>query len=109
MASDIAHSYLSFLRSAGMPDEMLVQNLIMSSPFKDKAVSCCKHEIIWRHADEPRASSARPNILTIRDLPMIEVSDAYFARKFDHEVDRQILETLASRNGFAVPSKSVPR
>ena len=103
MANERAKNYLMFLRSAGMPDEMLIQNIIMDSPFKDKLISCCKHEIIWRRAGEPRASSARPNVLTIHDLPLLEASNAYFARKFDHEVDRQVLEVLANRNDLAVP------
>lgn len=98
-----AKRYLAFLRSAGMPDEMLIQNIIMDSPFRDNLISCCKHEIVWRRPHEPIQSSARPNVLTMEDLPLLESSTAFFARKFDHGIDREVLECLARRRGFRIP------
>ena len=98
-----AHQYLKFLRSAGMPDELLVQNVILDSPFRDTVMSCCKHEILWRRPGEPRASSARPKVFEITDFPMLETSNAFFARKFDADVDQEILIALASRHQFDVP------
>ena len=98
-----AREYLSFLRSAGMPDELLIQNTILDSPFQDQVLSCCKHEILWRRPGEPRSSSARPKVFTIEDLPRLQASTAFFARKFDYQVDQNILTTLASRHHFDVP------
>lgn len=98
-----ARQYLSYLRSAGMPDEFLIQNVILDSPFKDRVISCCKHEILWRRPGEPRASSARPKVFKMQDLPALEASKAFFARKFDHHVDEEVLMALASRHQFDVP------
>ena len=103
MSSDKAKRYLAFLRSAGMPDEMLIQNLIKDSPFRDRHISCCKHEIIWRRPGEPISESARPSVLLVDDLPRLEASEAFFARKFDHSVDSEVLSALAERNHFARP------
>ncbi len=72
MTSKQAERYLRFLRNAGMPDELLIQNVIKDSPFRDTVISRCKHEIVWRRPGEPRASSARPRVLTIQDLPLLE-------------------------------------
>jgi len=104
VSSDKPKRYLAFLRSAGMPDEMLIQNTIMDSPFRDHHISCCKHEIIWRRPDESISASARPSILLVDDLPRLEASEAFFARKFDHSVDHEVLTALAERNQFAQPS-----
>lgn len=103
ISDDKARRYVEYLRDAGMPDELLIQNIIMDSPFKDKLISSCKHEIIWRYPDESISSSARPNVLTINDLQQLENSDAFFARKFDHGIDREILAFLAKKNDFTVP------
>ena len=86
-----------------MPDEMLIQNIILDSPFRDRVVSCCKHEILWRRPGEPRSSSARPKVFKMQDFPVLEASNAFFARKFDHQVDQEILMALASRHQFDVP------
>lgn len=103
VASETARRYLAFLRSAGMPDEMLIQNVIKDSPYADQLISSCQHEIIWRSPDDPVSASARPNILTINDLPRLEASDAFFARKFDHKVDCEVLDWLAARLQVATP------
>jgi len=86
-----AHEYI------GMPDEMLMQNLVNDSPFEESINSECKHAMIWRYPWEGRKNSAHPNILTMRDLPYLTSSNAFFARKFDQSVDRDILLSLAER------------
>lgn len=104
VTNEKAKRYITFLRNAGMPDELLVQNIIKDSPFRDTMISRCKHEIIWRRPGETRSSSARPSVLTFRDLPLLESSTAFFARKFDHRIDRRILFALAERCHFATPA-----
>lgn len=103
VTDDKAHRYRRFLRDAGMPDEMLIQNVINDSPFKDRLISCCKHEILWRRPGEPRSSSARPKVYTVEELPALETSTAFFARKFDHRLDDRVMMAIASRQRLNVP------
>ena len=103
VTNEKAERYVTFLRNAGMPDELLIQNIIKDSPFRDTVTSCCKHEIIWRRPGEPRSSSARPNVLISRDLPLLRSSSAFFARKFDHRIDCQVLLEIAERCHFETP------
>ena len=95
--------YYRALKSAGMPDELLVQNLIHDSPFLKTLRSECKHEIIWRHPGDPIAATAHPNVLTMEDLPTLESSKAFFARTFDSTVDCDILRMLAKRSNVLPP------
>ena len=96
--------YYQALRNAGMPDELLVQNLIQDSPFKQTLISECKHEIIWRYPGQSVKLTAHPNVLTTADLPILDASKAFFARKFDLSVDKGILEILAQRFDTVTPA-----
>ena len=97
LSSETAKRYLEAHELIGMPDEMLVQNLMHDSPFKRHLRAECKHAMIWRHPWQPRRSSAHPNVLTMKDLPAITSTEAFFARKFDCEVDEEILAVLAEK------------
>ena len=94
-----AHGYLKALRSAGMPDEFLVQNIIQDSPFQDTIIPESKHEILWCNPGEPVSATAHPNILTMSNQDALIRSKAFFARKFDRSVDQQILTLLAQKIG----------
>ena len=95
-----AELYYQALRPAGMPDELLIQNLIQDSPFRHTVVPESKHEIIWCDPGEPIRTTAHPNILTMRYKRHLERSRAFFARKFDRDVDEDILQVLAKRVGM---------
>ena len=99
-----ADQYYRALEFAGMPDELLIQNLIHDSPFAQTVRSECKHEIIWRYPGESVRTTAHPRVLTVRDLDILENSTAFFARKFDASVDRAVLERLAHSHGLPIPS-----
>ncbi len=99
--SEKAERYYQALRSAGMPDELLVQNVIYDSPFRDTVVPESKHEIIWCDPGDPIRATAHPNILTMRYRQHLECSRAFFARKFDRDVDEDILQLLATKVGMA--------
>lgn len=48
----------------------------------------------WRYIDWSITGDPHPKILLIEDLPKIQASSAHFARKFDIDVDAQILNEL---------------
>jgi hypothetical protein len=96
-----AAEYYEALETAGMPDEFLVQNVIHDSPYRETVISECKHEIVWCGPDDPLSSSAHPNILTMHDRQLLLRSGAFFARKFDQEVDKKILSELAKQIGMS--------
>lgn len=98
-----AVAYYQDLKTAGMPDELLIQNIIQDSPFQETVVPERKHEIMWCNPGDPLSASAHPNVLTIRDQSLLTSSDAFFARKFDRSVDQDILLFLADRIGVQPP------
>lgn len=103
-ADPLARRYGDGLRTAGMPDEFLVQNVIKDSPFQDLVVPTCKHEIVWCNPGEPLRASAHPNVLTMHDQQRLTRSGAFFARKFDRNIDQNILESIARDVGLTTPT-----
>ena len=76
--------YLRFTRS---PDECLVQELIMSSPFKHTLCRDNKRLAIFEEKPNPK-------ILRMQDLDQIQASGAFFGRKFDMEIDADIVDAI---------------
>jgi hypothetical protein len=83
----------SYYRRTWHPHEHWLQAMIMASPFRDTVVSDNKRFIRWVKG------SGNPRVLTMADLPQIEASDAFFARKFDEGVDSAVLDVLGRRLG----------
>lgn len=104
-----ARAYYRTLRTAGMPDELLVQNIIQDSPFQRTVIPECKHEILWSRPGDPLKTTAHPNVLTMRDRRLLANSKAYFARKFDRSVDLSVLQFLAKRTGAIPPQEEFLR
>jgi hypothetical protein len=80
-----------YFRRTWHPHEHWLQALVMASPFRDTLVSDHRRFIRWRRG------SGNPLVLTMADLPDMERSDAFFARKFDAAVDGEVMEALARR------------
>lgn len=77
-----------FMSYTWAADEFLIATILMNSPHKDEIVNDNLRYITWS------ATSANPLILTKNDLPAILNSEKLFARKFDIEVDSEILASL---------------
>ena len=86
--------YIKIFRNTQNSDEMLVQTMIMNSPYKnnlyksgfdDDYISCARY-IDWDRGN--------PYIFRQEDYEDILLSGCMFARKFDERVDRQIIEML---------------
>ncbi|WP_411274162.1 beta-1,6-N-acetylglucosaminyltransferase [Daejeonella sp.] len=78
----------NFFRKTWGPDEVLFNTLVMNSPFCAQVINKNYRYIDWS------AGLPNPKILTIDDYENLTDSDAFFARKFDLGVDREILNII---------------
>ncbi len=72
-----------------IPDEIFFQTILMNSPFRTRIENDNKRYIDWTAAD-PR----HPKILKTEDFEKLKNSGKLFARKFDHKVDKEILDRI---------------
>lgn len=100
-ADDLTSECAAALRNMYIPDEFLMQTLAMNGPFSDTVTFDNRREIVW-------TGQPHPETLTMRHLSRLESSKAFFARKFDEAVDREVLFALAERTGAVPPAATVP-
>jgi len=82
-------SVLDFFKRAFAPDELFFQTIIMNSQLKDTVTNDNLRYIDWSKQGVPL-----PAVLTIEDKEKLLDSPKLFARKFDIEVDAQILDSI---------------
>ena len=90
---------LDFFRHVKMPDEIFVQTVLMSSPLHGSVRNEQVHLVDW-------SGGAHPAVFTSADAGRLLGSDKLFARKFDVNVDADILD-LIDREALGVPSGSI--
>ncbi len=66
-------------------DEHFFQTLIMNSPFKETVINNTLREIQWGGVENPKT-------YTMSDADLLLDSPELFARKFDSDVDREIID-----------------
>lgn len=69
-------------------DEFLIPTILMNSPFKDRIVQQNYRYMDWS------SGAPNPKILTINDCRNLLNSNQLFARKFDIDYDRDILDRI---------------
>jgi len=72
-------------------DELFFQSLLYNSPLKDKLVNKNLRYIDW---SEGKSS---PKLLGISDTPMFQNGDYFFARKFDIDLDKEVLDYIDNK------------
>lgn len=82
-----------YLKGLHLSDELIVQTLVRNGPWCHKVAAHYGREIVW----------PGPKILTVADMPLLAASPAFFARKFDHLVDHEVLKLLARDCNFRLP------
>ncbi|MGH7926626.1 MAG: beta-1,6-N-acetylglucosaminyltransferase, partial [Candidatus Binatia bacterium] len=92
VSDDFVKKCSRYLRHTKIPDELIMPTLVMNSPFRDSMAFDDKREVIW-------TGKPHPKTLTMDDHDRLLASNAFFARKFDENVDRDILFALADRIG----------
>jgi hypothetical protein len=80
-----------FMRFTWGSDEFLIATVLMNSPFKSKVLNNNLRYIDWS------GGGANPKIFTTKDLDLLIQSDHFFARKFDMDVDSEILDMIDRR------------
>jgi len=89
--------YYKFFENTLVPDEWFFHTLLMNSHFKHDVVNDNLMFFKWGEKLSERNS---PQELTAKDIPFIENSNRYFARKFDENVDQSVIEYFTSRVWF---------
>jgi hypothetical protein len=97
IASGLTEGYCGALRHTKIPDEFFFQNMIMQSPFASTL------DLDPRRYLEFELRASGPKTLTSKDLDRMLGSPAFFARKFDENVDVEVLCQLANRIGATIP------
>ncbi|WP_158798356.1 beta-1,6-N-acetylglucosaminyltransferase [Pedobacter sp. L105] len=78
----------SFLKYTWGSDEFIFQTVLMNSPYKDVIVNNNYRYVDWS------AGGARPKFLKSEDFEKIIASDAFFGRKFNIDIDSDILDKI---------------
>lgn len=87
------HKHQEFARyfiHTNCPDESYFQTLVMNSPYKDK-VEDYLHYVEW-------TGTSNPKVLTMSDIGKIKKCGKLMARKFDVDVDKEIVIKLREMN-----------
>lgn len=82
----------SFLKYCWGTDEFIVTTLIMNSHFKTQVINNNLRYIDWSEG------KANPKLLTKLDSSELKNSDMLFARKFDIDIDREVLDEIDKYN-----------
>jgi hypothetical protein len=80
--------FVKFFRYAYIPDEHFFQIIIMNSDLKHEVINDNLRLIIWK---------GPPVIFTANDVEILIKSQKLFARKFDIEIDSEILDIIDSQ------------
>jgi hypothetical protein len=78
-----------FFEHVDVPDEIFFQTVLMNSPHAAHIVNDDLRHIDWRDTN-----AGSPAVLGIEDLPLLKASPKLFARKFDEEVDLEVLDRI---------------
>ena len=105
--------YKAFYRNTFIADEGFFQTVIMNTPVHGEVVNDDKRLIDWIPDGDIKL---RPRTFTAADAVQLTTSQDLFARKFDAEVDTEILDILEAHlrtqdvaNGDVAPVKTVAR
>jgi len=77
-----------FFKFSWGADEIIFSTILYNSPFKDAIVDNLTY-VDWDSPDK-----GHPKILTIDDLPNLKATDKLLARKFDADIDSNVLNLL---------------
>jgi Core-2/I-Branching enzyme len=82
-------SFIRYFKHVLIPDESLFQTILSNSEFSGRIVN---NDL--RHIDWERPNPKYPRTLDMDDLEILKVSPKLFARKFDSEQSRELLEKV---------------
>jgi hypothetical protein len=84
--------FVRYFKTVDVPDEMFFQTILLNSACAEDIVNDDLHYIEWK---DPGSGS--PSILGRGDFDMMAASPKLFARKFDVDVDAEVLDWIDQR------------
>ena len=78
-----------------LPEDSFLGTLIMNSPYRKDVVLSHGNHCVTQTFHYP--FTVHPKILTVDDIPQIESSDCYFARKFDSKIDQTVIQYFKNK------------
>ncbi len=83
--------FVDYCKHLFVPDEIFFQTIVLNSYFKTNVVNTGLRYIDWDSVPNPKT---HPATLTKKYFPILNNSPTLFARKFDIEIDSQILDMI---------------
>lgn len=97
---DANREVINFYRYTRFSDEQIFQTIIMNSKFSQDVVNNNLRYIDWSNIDKTKLdwikNPPHPKVLSILDYPSLLKSRSLFARKFDKNIDKVILNRIDS-------------
>ncbi|OLS38421.1 beta-1,6-N-acetylglucosaminyltransferase [Bacillus sp. MRMR6] len=90
--------YFKYFENTLCPDEWFFHTLIMNSPYKIDVVN---NNFMFLKWGEKFSEQSSPQYLTNLDIPLIEKSGDFFARKFDEDIDHIVVDYFANKTKFS--------
>jgi hypothetical protein len=89
--------YYNYFKNTFTPDEWFFHTLIMNSHFKSNVTN---NNLLFLKWGEKFSERNSPQCLTMADIHVIEKSDNFFARKFDENIDKPVIEYYKNHARF---------
>ena len=99
--SDQALRIRQYLRYTMFPDEFAFQTILMNSPLRSTLVDNSHRLMLWESQE-----SSSPLVLTTSQWDRISDPEILFARKFDPDVDKDVIDRVSQRVGCDFSVKS---
>jgi hypothetical protein len=90
--SDLSKRMQRTFRFALCADELIFQNILMHGPLRETVVNQTFRKLTW-------AGGSHPKTYTLADREELLRSDAFFARKFDTQVDASVMDVIDASLG----------
>ena len=87
---DKNNDFISFFKFTHVPDEMLIQTILLNSPHKDRIINDNLVYVKW----PLKVGMKSPCILSRNDISLLVQSEKLFARKFDYNSDQGLFDEI---------------
>jgi hypothetical protein len=83
--------YFKSFKNTRCADEIILQTILLNSQYKEAIINDCLRYIDWKTGPE------FPKVFKVSDISELTTNNAYFARKFDEEVDKEVISILYNK------------
>jgi len=89
--------YYRFFEKTYIPDEWFFHTIIMNSPYKHQVIN---NNLTYLRIGEKLTERNSPVNLTSQEIPLLEKSSQFFARKFDETTDSAVIDYFVNKVSF---------